>query len=248
MKKIFVALFLLLVVIPGPALASWNADWPQRRKITLEAQNVRGVTEEVKRAPVLVRLHSGVLDFSQVRPDGADLRFVAGDDKTPLTYHIERFDPTAELGLVWVDVPSTQAGKSQDIWLYFGNPAAKPVSNPAATYDGEQSLVYHFGETAGGPVDQTANGNKARLFTAAPTLEGLSAGGASFQAASQMRVASSASLAVPAGGRMTFSAWIKPAAAGQPEDAAVYSKFGAAGEGGADRLVLGLRNGVPYVR
>ncbi len=247
MKKYMAAMFALLVVAPAPASAWWNDDWGQRRKITLETQNVKAVTEEVKRAPVLVRLHSGVLDFSQVKPDGSDLRFVAGDDKTPLTYHIERFDPTAELALIWVDMPAVSPGKSQDIWLYYGNKAAKPVANAAGSYDGEQSLVYHFSDGAG-PVDQTANGNKAGAFTAKPSLEGLIASGAVFQPTSQLRISPSASLSVAAGGAMTFSAWIKPAAEGQPADAVIYTKLSAGGDGAPARLVLGLRGGMPYVK
>lgn len=248
MKKALAALLALLVVAPAPAQAWWNDDWEQRRKITVDAQSVPGATEEVKRVPVLVRLHSGVLDFTKVRPDGGDLRFVAGDDKTPLNYHIERFDPAAELALVWVDLPTVAPGKAQEIWLYYGNGEAKPVANAAQTYDGEQSLVFHFNETAGSPADQTANANKASAFTAKPTLEGLIAGGATFKADSQLRIAPSASLGVPAGGAMTFSAWVRPAAEGQAADAAIYSKFGAGGEGGPARLVLGLRGGVPYAK
>ncbi|QNQ08565.1 DUF2341 domain-containing protein [Sphingomonas alpina] len=247
-KKILIALSLLTVSVPAFAADGWwNDQWTQRRKVVLDSRPIRGQTEAVARAPVLVRLHSGVLDFSQVRPDGGDLRFVASDGKTPLNYHIERFDPVAELGLVWVDLPSIAPGASQDIWLYYGNQAAKPVSNPAASYDGEQSLVLHFGE-AGAPADQTANRNRIAAFSARQTVEGLSGGGATFTPQSQLRVAASASLTVPAEGKMTWSAWIKPAAGGQPGDAVLYTKLGAAGDADPNRLTVGLRDGIPYVR
>ncbi|WP_052215409.1 MotA/TolQ/ExbB proton channel family protein [Sphingomonas sp. ERG5] len=248
-KKYLTAALLLVAAVPAVAASGWgNAAWQERRKVTLDSRPIRGLTQEVKRAPVLVRLHSGVLDFSQVRPDGGDLRFVAGDDKTPLNYHIERFDPVAELGLVWVDVPAIAPGASQDIWLYYGNQAAKPVGDAAASYDGEQSLVLHFGEASAAPVDQTANHNRVTAFTGRPTVEGLVAGGATMTAQSQLRVAASASLTVPAAGKMTWSAWIKPAASGQPGDAVLYTKLSSAGDAGPDRVTVGLRDGVPYVR
>ncbi len=247
-KKFLIAFTLLTAAVPAFAADGWwNGDWSQRRKVTLDSRPIRGQTEAVNRVPVLVRLHSGVLDFSQVRADGGDLRFVASDDKTPLNYHIERFDPVAELGLVWVDVPTLAQGASQDIWLYYGNQAAKPVSDAAATYDGEQSLVLHFGE-AGAPVDQTANRNRLTAFSARQTVEGLSGGGATFAPQSQLRIAASASLTVPAEGKMTWSAWVKPAAAGQAGDAILYTKLGIGGETDPARLSLGLRNGTPYVR
>src|SRR5262245_57349000 len=88
-----------LVSTAAPAFADgwWDDAFTQRRKIVLDASVLKGVNGELKRAPVLVRLHSGVLDFTQVKPDGSDLRFVAADGRTPFNYHIERFDPLAEL-------------------------------------------------------------------------------------------------------------------------------------------------------
>lgn len=236
------ALLVLLLGMPSVAQAWWNKDWGERRKVTLDAGVLRGVEGEVARAPVLVRLHSGVLDFTKVRRDGGDIRFIAGDDRTPLAFHLERFDPTAELGLAWVDVPRVAAGQRQEIWLYYGSAAAKPAADAAASYDGEQSLVVHFGDAA--PVDATANRNAVSAFTAQPTVEGLVAAGARFVPDSVLRVAASPSLAIAANGKMTVSAWIKPSTDGPQPDAAVYTKLGS----GAARLVIGLRAGVPYVR
>ena len=46
-----------------------------------------------RRPPVLVRLHVGNFGyFADTKPDGADVRFIAGDDKTPLAFHIESWD------------------------------------------------------------------------------------------------------------------------------------------------------------
>ncbi|HZF44840.1 MAG TPA: DUF2341 domain-containing protein [Sphingomonadaceae bacterium] len=249
MKIRFITAALLIAALtPSAASAQdwWNGDWSERRKVTLDAASMRAVAEEVKRAPVLVRLHSGVLDFTKVKPDGSDLRFVGSDGETPLNYHIERFDPAAEIGLVWVDVPAVAPGASQDIWLYYGSQAAKPAANSGATYDGEQVLVQHLSEN-GTPLDATANRNQVTASTARPTVEGLIGGGASFVSDSQIRLAPSQSLAVPANGGLTFTGWVKPATQGMPADAAIFTKLGSGGEGGP-RLVLGLRNSVPYAR
>lgn len=246
--RFLTAALLIAVLTPSAASAQdwWNGDWAERRKVTLDASSMRAVTEEVKRAPVLVRLHSGVLDFSKVKPDGSDLRFVGSDGETPLNYHVERFDPAAEIGLVWVDVPAVAAGASQDIWLYYGSQNAKAAANAGATYDGEQVLVYHLSEN-GAPADATANRNQTISSSARPTVEGLIGGGASFVSDSQIRLAPSQSLAVPANGGLTFTAWVKPGTQGMPADAAIFTKLGTGGEAGP-RLVLGLRDGVPYAR
>lgn len=246
MKKILGALFLGFALLPSSAMAWWNKDWTERREVTLNASGMRGVQGSLTRVPVLVRLHSGIFDFSKAKPDGSDLRFVAADDKTALTYHIERYDATAELALVWVDMPQVDAGSPQKIWLYYGNQAATPAGNANGSYDGEQSLVLHFSET-NAPADQTANRNRIAAFTAKPSVEGLIAGGATFAADSQLRIAPSQSLTIPAGGAMTWSAWIRPQAAG-PQEGLVFTKLSAGGEAAPARLAVGLRGGVPYVR
>lgn len=248
LRKTVAAVLLLGIAVPTASFAWWNNDWQQKRKVTLNAAPVSGLTEAVKRAPVLVRLHSGVFDFTQAKPDGSDLRFVAGDDKTPLNYHIERYDSVAELGLIWVDVPAVAPGAAQDIWLYAGNAGAKMTADPALTYDGEQSLVLHFNDGTGTPVDQTANKNAVTVANANPTLEGLIAGGEAMTAASQIRVAASPSLTVAPGGQMTWSAWIKPSQDAQAPDVVIYTKLGAGGDASAERLTLGLKNGAAYVR
>ncbi|MCW4460668.1 DUF2341 domain-containing protein [Sphingomonas sp. BT-65] len=246
MKKILGALFLGLALLPSSAMAWWNKDWTERREVTLDASGMRGVQGSLTRVPVLVRLHSGIFDFSKARPDGGDIRFVAADDKTALTYHIERYDATAELALIWVDMPQVDAGSPQKIWLYYGNQAATPAANANGSYDGEQSLVLHFSES-NAPADQTANRNRIAAFTAKPSVEGLIAGGATFAGESQLRIAPSQSLAIPAGGSMTWSAWVRPQAGG-PQEGLVFTKLSAGGEAAPARLAVGLRGGVPYVR
>jgi len=246
MKKILGALLLGLALLPSSALAWWNNDWTERREVTLNASGLRGVQGSLTRVPVLVRLHSGNFDFSKARPDGGDIRFVGSDDKTALTYHIERFDPTAELALIWVDLPQIEAGAPQKLWVYYGNQQATPAANANGSYDGEQSLVLHFSEN-GAPVDQTANRNRIAAFSAKPSVEGLIAGGATFTGESQLRIAPSQSLTIPAGGAMTWSGWIRPQANG-PQEGLVFTKLTAGGEAAPARLSVGLRAGVPYVR
>ena len=248
MFKRFITLGAVIGALLMPTMASaqdwWNGDWAERRKITLDTKAVRGVTEEVKRAPVLIRLHSGVFDFTKAKPDGSDIRLVGPDGKTPLNYHIERYDPSAEIALLWVDIPAVAAGTNQDIWIYYGSEGAKAVANPGATYDGEQVLVQHLSDD-GVPTDATANNNRVAASNAKPTVEGLIGGGATLAADSQIRISPSGSLTVPANGAMTFSVWVKPAEQGMPADAALYSKLGV---DGSSALALGLRGGVPYVR
>ena len=78
----------------SPAHAWWEADYAYRTKINLNV-DAAGISGEVARAPVLVRLHSGNFNFKDVQANGADLRFVAGDDRTPLKFHVEKWSIVA---------------------------------------------------------------------------------------------------------------------------------------------------------
>ncbi|MHB1077281.1 DUF2341 domain-containing protein [Thiobacillus sp.] len=115
-----VLLPLLLLLAAMPAQAWWNGDWTARRAFTINtADTGTGVKETQANVPVL-RLHMGNFDFLGANVDGSDLRFVAGDYKTPLNFQIEKFDSNGEQALVWVQVPKLEGGNDkQQIWLYF---------------------------------------------------------------------------------------------------------------------------------
>ncbi|QYC10696.1 hypothetical protein [Brevundimonas nasdae] len=78
------ALAVMVLGAATPALASgwWQGDYSYRTKINVNAQGA-GVTADVNRAPVLVRLHTGNFDFADVKKDGSDLRFVAATTARP---------------------------------------------------------------------------------------------------------------------------------------------------------------------
>lgn len=200
---------LLLLLLPGISQAWWNADWAQRKKITITPP--ADLKQPLTQVVVPVRLHTGNFVFVDAKEDGADLRFVAGDDKTPLKFHIERFDGINELAVVWVQLPKITPGAAPDtVWMYYGNPKASPADDAKATYDVNQTAVLHFSESAGLPKDQTAYANNPAQSTAALTPSGLMGGGATFNGQSKITFPSSPSLKVSANG-LTFSAWIKPA-------------------------------------
>ncbi|MCG2841229.1 DUF2341 domain-containing protein [Sandaracinobacter sp. RS1-74] len=143
-----------------PAHAWWSGDYAYRTKINLNMA-AAGVTGEVARAPVLIRLHSGNFNFADVKPDGSDLRFVAGDDRTPLKFHIEKWAPQDEQALVWVDVQGLAPATANAIYAYYGGKDAKPGQDVAGTFGPEYRLVYHFNDD-GAPRDATSNGAHAQ--------------------------------------------------------------------------------------
>ena len=207
---------LYLSLCPALSHAWWNQDWTSRKKITLDTSDkgaaVGGVVSNV---PVLVRLHTGNFPFSEADIDGKDLRFVDGDDKTPLKFHVELFDGTNELALVWVQVPKLEPKvDTGTIWLYYGNQKAAAAADSKTTYDGNQTAVLHFAQADGAFKDSTAYGHSPAATGVTHTPTGVADGAAVFNGNAKLTWAPVPPPAVGATG-MTFSAWVKPADAAQ---------------------------------
>jgi biopolymer transport protein ExbB len=150
------------LLLPQAASAWWNKDFSQRTRITLNTSAAGIETREaLSSVTVPVRLHSGNFDFLAARQDGADLRVIAGDDKTPLKFSVERFDGTNELAVLWVQVPVVAPGSDKNyIHVYAGNDkaAAEP---PAAVFDAQTVAAFHFADRDGLAADAAAGALKS---------------------------------------------------------------------------------------
>lgn len=167
MRSVLLALLCLLA--PGLSQAWWHEDWAFRKEITVDTSPAAGdVAAPVSEAQVLVRLHIGNFGyFSDLRPNGEDLRFIDQDDRTPLKFHIERFDPVNQMALIWVRLPMVQGGAAKHaFWMYYGNAEAVSAEDVSGTYDTPQALVLHFGDPQALGRDSTAYGNDAQTGTA----------------------------------------------------------------------------------
>lgn len=233
---LLLALTLLQCLAAASVQAAWNPDWTRRARVTVNtATDGVPITTGADQVPVLVRLHTGNFEFLEARADGADLRFIAADDKTPLKFHIEKFDGINELAFVWVLLPRVNPGsKADSFWLYYGNPNAAPASDAKASYDAAQALVYHFAVGQALPQDATANGRHATRLSATVSPAGLIDAGLRFDGRSELAL--DAPAAPPAGGdALTVSMWLRP---GAPSEAVLWRQ----GEGAA-ALSLLLRGG-----
>lgn len=230
----------VVTLLPSPARAWWNDDWQLRKKITIDASaSGANITDAIGATPVLIRLHVGNFRFGSAKDDGSDLRFIAGDDKTPLKYHIEKFDSLLAEALVWVAVPNLQAGAKTEIWLYSNNKKAVASSDPKGTYDPDTLLVYHFNERGTPALDTSVWANNAQ--SVGQPAEGAMIGtGLRLDGHTPLTLPAAPSLALAANAPLTWSAWIKPAVL-QP-NAVLYSRRDA-----ANGLAIGLDNGAPFV-
>jgi biopolymer transport protein ExbB len=176
MRRLPALLLPLILLVQADAMAWWNDAWAYRKAITLDTTATgAGVNSDLLDTPVLIRLHTGNFShFLDLTDGGGDLRFVAGDDKTPLQHHIEKIDVVNELAFIWVKLPAIKgnagpapraaegaepAATNTDnkIYLYFGNAEAIGGGTAAATYGPINALVYHFDDASGEPQDRSAN-------------------------------------------------------------------------------------------
>jgi biopolymer transport protein ExbB len=226
------------------AFAWWHDDWAFRKEITFDltptGAAISGTATDV---PVLIRLSLGNFAyFNDAKADGSDLRFIASDDKTPLKFHIERFDPQAQIAFVWVTVPRLTAGVNTDkVFLYYGNKDAPAGGDAAGSFDKSQVLVYHFGPAANAAQDSTAYKSEPTNFSAEINNASLIGSGLRFSGAQN--------LAIPAGGALrllpaqgsTISAWIRIEA---PQSNAYVAQLADNGR----ELILGIEGAQAFAR
>jgi biopolymer transport protein ExbB len=204
MKNFFGLLVGILgLTVSTSGVAAWNKDWATEQKITIDTTNIK---EAVNQAPVLVRLHSGNFDFTSANVDGADLRFIAADDKTELKYSLEKYDAVNELAVAWVVLPQvSSANKDLSISLAAGNESAKSASDAQALNDAALLARFAFSDNAllkdSGPSQLKASGNatvqKAGLIAESAVLNN-----------SPLTVTLPSAPALSNGA--TWSVWIKP--------------------------------------
>lgn len=223
--------------------AWWNGDWQYRVKIDADTgPKGANVGAPIGRTQVLVRLLANNFKFDTAKQDGGDLRFLAGDDRTPLHYHIEKFDGLVDqVALVWVDVPDLAPGAATSFYMYWGNEKANDASDAHSTYDADQLLVWHFDQENGLPRDSTAYGNNG-LTPGKRDQTAIIGFGAKLDGTAPIKLAANPTLNISAAETLTWQMWIKPAPATQT--AVLYDQRDA---GGVADFAVSLAASVPSV-
>jgi len=206
-----VSIFGLMLLLVSSAQAGWwNDGWAYKKKISLDkvALQQAGVSADIN-SLALVRLHTGNFSyFLDVAEAGKDIRFIANDDKTPLKFVIEKFDPINEMALIWVKLPENIAtDENSVIWMYYGNQAAVDGQDGAGLYAPEQVLSYHFSGQA--IQDSTAYASNPSEATTSVSSGGIIAEAAKFNGDQLIRIADSPVIQMTAEKGWTVTGWIK---------------------------------------
>jgi biopolymer transport protein ExbB len=201
------------VLLPALAMAAWwNNDWKYRKEISFDMSPTGAdIAGSVQDVPVLVRLSLANFSyFNDTKPDGSDFRLLAGDDKTPLKFHFEKYDPQDQMALLWVRVPQITGGSKTDkIYAYYGDADAPSAADIPGTYDAGTALVLSFNESSGLPQDSTAYKNNPTASTAIFTPAALIGGGVKFAGKESISIPASPSLRLIPNQGITASAWLR---------------------------------------
>ncbi len=207
-QRLLFALGFCAALLAGPAHAWWNDDWSQRTRIVLDTTD-KGLALPSSPTEVVVpvRLHSGNFDFAAAAPDGADLRVLAADDKTPLPFEVERFDMVNELATLWVRVGSVAQGSDKNLLHVYAGNAKAAAEAPAKPFANGYAAVLHFSE-ADGPL-KDASAGLASSASATREPNGL-LGGALRATGTVVELPLNGRLKLAAGGALTVALWVRP--------------------------------------
>ncbi len=210
-KSIGLIVIIAFAALPQIALGWWNDDWKFRKRLTVDATVVgAAVSAGLTEISLPVRLDAGNFAyFADIEKSGADLRFVASDDRMPLEYRIERIDAAAQSAVVWVKIPIAKLRADRSyLWVYYG--AAKATPAPSSTVD-DAAIVgsYDFADTQGPPRDATAYASNATASTARPAVPGVVDFGLGFDPKSSVSLPTTPAFTFDAAKGTSVSAWVR---------------------------------------
>ena len=141
MKFSFVltALFSFAAGLHAAPLLGWKHSGVLTVLTTPEGANLPAGAV-VEQFPLLVRLDRDGFDFSQARPDGADVRFTTSDGK-PLSHQIDEWDAVRGTASIWVRVPRLEGNARLPLHLHWGNASATSTSDASAVFNASNGYV-----------------------------------------------------------------------------------------------------------
>ena len=146
-------------------MVEWRLDAPQKDRRGYHERRSGHRRFHRRRPRALLGCPTAISSSTPRRLDGSDIRFVADDDKTLLTFHIENFESPLSEAFVWVKVPDLKPGAPDhllDVLRQQRQYRGQRPTTPRALMIRAPSLVYHFGEKAAPFVDSSGNSNNSK--------------------------------------------------------------------------------------
>ena len=142
--------------LPPGVPGNWfDTDFKQRNLITINNSQVPTTQTDL---PFLLSEPNNS-DFSVMKPNGEDIRFVSQDGLTVFDVEIESADNGAGFIIAWTKIPSISDGT--EFYVYYNNPSASSAGTSTGVWSNYQA-VYHLNQSvlgANSTKDSTGNTN-----------------------------------------------------------------------------------------
>gem|GEM_PF-2490722 len=189
------------------ALVWWDNNYLKRIPIILNNKDQPTAFTDL---PVMIKLNTSRISYSDILAGGADIRFTLDDHTTALKYEIESWNSSGD-SFIWVKIPSMAASADKIIYMYYNNSSAVDGQDATNTWTGF-SGVWNMKKSGVNYVDSTGSGKTGVAQGTVTDLTGPSANAISVNGASSLDV--SYNLALIIGKTSTLSFWMKTSQAG----------------------------------
>jgi autotransporter-associated beta strand protein len=209
-------------------------EWSFSRQLFINTSSM-GLSGNVVKFPLLVRLDTTLIDFNQALDNGEDIRFSKADG-THFYYEVEKWDKTNKSAVVWVLVDTVkQSSSTQYIKMYWGKGDGINKSNANKVFDTANGFMaaYHLG---GNLSDATYNATTGTDNSTVDTATGNIGRGRAFNGSSQFFHAGD--LADRASGAV--SCWFRPKTVNFTSSSATQGIYGKRVDDNTD-VTLSLR-------
>lgn len=192
------------------ALTWWNNSFEKRMKIVL---NNLDQTSVLSNTPILIKLDSSKVAYSDFQSNGEDIRFTLDDHSTPLDYQIDTWN-TSGVSYVWIKVPTISASSEKNIYMYYKNSSAVSADNGASVWSSYQAS-WQMRKSGLNYVDESGGNNGSSVNVT--DMTGPIGNAVSFNGTNS-RLSLDSNIAGTLGVTSTLSFWIKTTQTGPNND------------------------------
>lgn len=203
-------------------LTWWNTDYLKRVRISINNLDIPDTFTDM---PVLVKLDSSKISYSDFLANGDDIRFTLDDHTTTLDYSIDTWNPSGT-SYIWVKMDSVPANSQLNIYMYYSYNSATNGENGNSiwsSYDG----VWLMNKNGGNYIDESGNASSGTANGTLIDIEGPVGNAISFNGSSTLRL--TYDLSQTLGGTSTVSFWMKTSQTGNNTNYAAPALFGLSG-------------------
>lgn len=229
------------------SLTWWDTNWAKRIRIDINNSD-QGVTFTDQ--PVLVKLNTSRLSYADAKSLGEDIRLIASDDVTTLSYEIEKWNPAGE-SLIWVKIPTITASTATEyFYLYYNNSIAADAQSVAPIWTNYWAVWHlHQNPLSVAPqfTDATGNGrNGTRIASATQDVFGAIGNAVGLLTATDA-IQISVDLAPVLGASSTLSFWMKSTQTGNNTQWLAPGITGVEQSGGGNDIFFGWIDAAGFI-